>query len=248
MPYPGWQSYPFLGPFLYPQSEFLLPQIRRDCSSSFCPNPSHSLAREWHCLHPKRALSFYIQRTSPSRKTEVLFVSFHSKQGFKVSPSCISKWVREAIRRLINLWVGNIPMESLLIPVQSLPQPLWLSHLEQVCKTAIWNTPHTFIKHYKIDCCQEFFLWATGTPECDIPQVRQIPPLRDTAGALPKKATRLTSSQRDPPENRDVCTHCELPFLSGLVDEVSTPPALPRSWDLVWDALGEVQLSATPAG
>lgn len=123
---------------------------------SFCPNLTHPKEREWHMLDVRNAISFYLDRTFPFQRTEVLFMSYMSHaRGLKVSPSTISQWVREAIATAYHTRGATPPPEDIVIhhlcsAATSVAFKSFRS-LKDVCRAATWSSPHMFIKHYKVD-------------------------------------------------------------------------------------------------
>lgn len=122
---------------------------------SFCPDPKSSKERVLHCLDVRRALSFYLDRTRDSRRSESLFVSFRNPSvGKPVSASTLSRWIRECIAMAYKASGVEVPSgicaHSLRSASTSAAYRSFPS-LETVCKAATWSSVHTFTKHYRVD-------------------------------------------------------------------------------------------------
>ncbi|XP_042314487.1 DIS3-like exonuclease 2 [Sceloporus undulatus] len=77
---------------------------------TLAPNPTTDSERQIHALDVRRALAFYLDRTSDSRRSERLFVCYsEAKRGLPVSAQRFSKWVANTIRLCYELVIPMLP-------------------------------------------------------------------------------------------------------------------------------------------
>ena len=102
-----------------------------------------------------RALKAYLQRTAGSRKTDQLFVTYKTGQaGRAASKLTIARWIRRAIQLGYECQDKQLPMgvKAHSTRHQSASwAELNVTNIMDICKQACWATPHTFVKHYKLD-------------------------------------------------------------------------------------------------
>ncbi|XP_061474004.1 store-operated calcium entry regulator STIMATE isoform X1 [Rhineura floridana] len=122
---------------------------------SFCPNPTHPLEKAWHSLDVRRALKTYLSRTQDIRRTESLFVSFHPRSvGHKVSNPTLSRWLRACITLAYESLKLSVPASITAHSTRSAATSAAFATnapVADICRAAVWSTPHSFIRHYKID-------------------------------------------------------------------------------------------------
>ncbi|XP_073429809.1 uncharacterized protein [Dendrobates tinctorius] len=122
---------------------------------TFYKNPSTPEEQKFHTLDVKRTVLKCIERSNSWRQSRALFVSFQGcKKGYGVTKSTISRWIREAIRLAYSAKnedpPGNIRAHSTRAMATS-----WAEKgdvpIETICKAAVWSSPSTFYKHYRLD-------------------------------------------------------------------------------------------------
>ncbi|XP_061443669.1 uncharacterized protein LOC133365571 [Rhineura floridana] len=122
---------------------------------SFCPNPTHPLEKAWHSLDVRRALKTYLSRTQEIRRTESLFVSFHpGSMGHKVSNPTLSRWLRACITLAYESLKLPVPVSITAHSTRSAATSAAFATnapVADICRAAVWSSPHWFIRHYKID-------------------------------------------------------------------------------------------------
>ena len=119
------------------------------------PEPSTDLERMLHTLDVRRALAFYVSRTKDFRTSHKLFLCyFGQKKGSPASPSSLSRWLVSTISLAYDLQ-GQTPPDSLKAHstrvVASSTAFLRGVDLSDICRTATWSQPSTFITHYRLD-------------------------------------------------------------------------------------------------
>jgi hypothetical protein len=107
------------------------------------------------CLCVCRALQQYLQATAGFRKTTQLFVTYGNKnKGQKASKATLARWVKEAIQKGYEA-VGKNPPGGIKAHSTRHASASWADlkgvSVLDICQQANWTTPHTFLKHYKLD-------------------------------------------------------------------------------------------------
>jgi integrase len=103
-----------------------------------------------------RALTQYLIRTRPFRKSTQLFVSYGPKnKGQAASKDTIARWLKNAIRCAyetldLDLPGAGLKAHSTRHASSSWAELMGVSVLD-ICQMMSWSTPHTFISHYKLD-------------------------------------------------------------------------------------------------
>ncbi len=123
---------------------------------SFHPPPFASSEDEkLHMLCPVRALKLYVDRSKVWRKSSQMLVCFGAgRRGIATSKQRVSHWVRDAI--LLAYDARNLP-SPLSLRAHSTwgvasSQALFRGvTLEDICVTAGWSSPHTFVRFYNLD-------------------------------------------------------------------------------------------------
>ena len=122
--------------------------------STFFPSPTTDLERSVHLLDVRRALSFYISRTSFFRKSKRLFISPHPPhRGSHVSSQTISRWLVSTIKLAYQIPkqpFDRIKAHSTRATATSAAFLRGVSPLD-ICKAATWSTPSTFAAQYRLD-------------------------------------------------------------------------------------------------
>ncbi len=108
-----------------------------------------------NCMCPVRALDAYVHRTALWRRVDQLLVCYGPpKRGLPASKQTLSLWIVDAI---------NISYESSQLPspmgvrahsTQSMVDSKAFSAgvpIQDICNTAGWSTPLTFVRFYCID-------------------------------------------------------------------------------------------------
>ncbi|XP_042315420.1 uncharacterized protein LOC121926471 [Sceloporus undulatus] len=121
---------------------------------TLAPNPTSEEKRRIHALDVRRALAFYLDRTSGSRSTNRFFVCYSDpKKGLPVSPQRFSKWIMNVIHLCYELsgrpcpeWVRAHTTRV----VEASSAFLMGVPLEEICKAAIWSQSLTFVRHYRL--------------------------------------------------------------------------------------------------
>lgn len=120
----------------------------------FCPDPRHLQEAQWHAFDVLRALCRYIHRTHHFRKSEALFVSFHSAtMGRKVSSSTIGRRLKACISRAYT--IQNRPVPGRILPhstrsASTTAACATCAIVSDICKAAMWTSLNTFIRQYKV--------------------------------------------------------------------------------------------------
>ncbi|XP_067319635.1 uncharacterized protein C6orf132 homolog [Anolis sagrei] len=122
---------------------------------AFFTNPTSPLEVTLHSLDVKRALSFYLHRTSSYRKSPKLFLKYRKDTlGHPVSSQGLASWIVSTIRLAYQL-AGKEPPSHLVAhstrSVSTSQAFLRGVPLDQICRAATWSTPSTFASHYKLD-------------------------------------------------------------------------------------------------
>jgi hypothetical protein len=102
-----------------------------------------------------RALQQYLQATAEFRKDNQLFVTYGTtNRGQKASKPTLARWVKEAVQKGYEAMgknpPGGIKAHSTRHASASWADLKGVSVLD-ICQQANWTTPHTFLKHYKLD-------------------------------------------------------------------------------------------------
>jgi integrase len=102
-----------------------------------------------------RVLGQYLQVTKDFRKSSQLFVTFGPKnKGQKASKATLARWVKDAIQLAYEA-VGETPPEGIKAHSTRHASASWADlkgvSVLDICQQANWTTPHTFLKHYKLD-------------------------------------------------------------------------------------------------
>ncbi|XP_062830694.1 paraspeckle component 1 isoform X1 [Anolis carolinensis] len=122
---------------------------------AFFQTPTTPLERSLHLLDVRRALSFYLNRTKPFHSSPKLFLKYRKDtRGSPVSPQRLSGWVVATIRLAYQMAGKDPPMHIKGHSTRAVATSIAFNHgvpLEDICKAAIWSTPLTFVKHYKLD-------------------------------------------------------------------------------------------------
>ncbi|KAL2077870.1 hypothetical protein ACEWY4_027374 [Coilia grayii] len=124
--------------------------------TAFSPPPFESdEAERIHSLCPVRALRAYISHTQSWRNSDQLFVCYGGKQkGCALSKERLSHWIIEAIRTAYES-VGETPPPILKAHSTRAIATSWAftsgMSLEQICESANWNSPNTFVRFYNLD-------------------------------------------------------------------------------------------------
>ncbi|KAL0175478.1 hypothetical protein M9458_027808, partial [Cirrhinus mrigala] len=146
--------------FLHPRTGYV-PKVpssapRPVVLQAFCPPPFREPDQQkLNCMCPVRALDAYVHRVAPWRRSDQLFICFGPlRRGLPASKQTISRWIVEAIL---------LAYES-----SGLPPPLGVkAHstrsmaasksflagipLQDICNSAGWSTPLTFVRFYCLD-------------------------------------------------------------------------------------------------
>ncbi len=123
---------------------------------SFHPPPFASGEDErLHMLCPVRALKIYVDRSKLWRKSPQLLVCFGAgRPGLATSKNRISHWVRDAISLAYEVRGFPSPLSVRAHSTRSVASSQALFRgvlLEDICVTAAWSSPHTFIRFYNLD-------------------------------------------------------------------------------------------------
>ncbi len=123
---------------------------------SFHPPPFASGEDErLHILCPVRALKIYVDRSKLWRKSPQLLVCFGAgRRGLATSKHRISHWVRDAISQAYEVHGFPSPLSIRAHSTRSVASSQALFRgvlLEDICVTAGWSSPHTFIRFYNLD-------------------------------------------------------------------------------------------------
>lgn len=124
--------------------------------TAFSPPPFESAEEErLHRLCPVRALRIYLTRVQDWRRSDQLFVCYGGKQrGCTLSKQRLSHWIVEAIQ-LAYVSAGESPPSGLRAHSTRGMATSWGysrgMSLEQICASASWASPSTFIRFYNLD-------------------------------------------------------------------------------------------------
>jgi hypothetical protein len=106
-------------------------------------------------LCPVRALRIYVQRSATFRQSEQLFVSFGGRtKGLATSKPSISRWIVDAIALAYKSKGLQCPLGVRAHSTRSMASSwAWTSgvSLQDICKTAGWDSPSTFIRFYNLE-------------------------------------------------------------------------------------------------
>lgn len=122
----------------------------------FFPPPHRNEAEEEsHRLCPVRALSLYVERTAPLRKTQQLFVHYREhSQGKPLSKQRLAHWLCEAITQAY-IAAGEDPPPGIRAhstrAVSSSTALFSGMSVEDICTAASWASPCPFIRFYLRD-------------------------------------------------------------------------------------------------
>jgi hypothetical protein len=108
-----------------------------------------------HALCVCRALKRYLQVTKSYRKSSQLFVTFGGKsRGKAASKATIAGWVKNAIAEGYKT-IGEVPPQGIKAHSTRHASASWNdlrgTSVLDICQQMSWTTPHTFVKHYKLD-------------------------------------------------------------------------------------------------
>ncbi|XP_067320485.1 uncharacterized protein [Anolis sagrei] len=122
---------------------------------AFFPNPSSPLEVALHSLDVKRALSFYLHRTSAYRKSPKLFLKYRKDMlGHPISSQGLASWIVSTIQLAYQLAKKEPPSHIVAHSTRSVSTSQAFLRgvpLDQICRAATWSTPSTFASHYKLD-------------------------------------------------------------------------------------------------
>lgn len=111
---------------------------------NFCPDPTHPLERQWHRLNVRRALRRHIRHTASFRKSEALFVSFHSSSmGQRVSSVTVGRWIRACIATAYAQSGARLPEWVLAHSTRTVAtSAAWSTQasIDEVCRAATWSS------------------------------------------------------------------------------------------------------------
>lgn len=123
--------------------------------SDFYPNPSNDLERLWHSLDVTRALKFYLDRTRHPNRDPQLFVSYATRTlGKAISPQWLLHWLVELIKLCYLLSKSRLPAFISAHSTRAVSTSPAIARgvpLSDICESAMWSTPTTFIQHYALD-------------------------------------------------------------------------------------------------
>jgi integrase len=102
-----------------------------------------------------RALECYLEATKDIRQSTQLFVLYGSnKKGQKASKATLARWVKDAIQAAYNA-LDQDPPQGVKAHSTRHASASWADlrgvSVLDICQQANWTTPHTFLKHYKLD-------------------------------------------------------------------------------------------------
>jgi hypothetical protein len=102
-----------------------------------------------------RVLQQYLQATAEFRQSTQLFVTYGGKnRGHKASKATLARWVKEAIQKGYEA-AGETPPGGIKAHSTRHASASWADlkgvSVLDICQQANWSTPHTFLKHYKLD-------------------------------------------------------------------------------------------------
>jgi hypothetical protein len=102
-----------------------------------------------------RALQQYLQATAEFRKDNHLFVTYGvTNKGQKASKATLARWVKEAIHKGYEA-MGKAPPGGIKVHFTRHASASWVELkgvlVLVICQQANWTTPHTFLKHYKLE-------------------------------------------------------------------------------------------------
>ncbi|XP_063055985.1 uncharacterized protein LOC134449808, partial [Engraulis encrasicolus] len=123
--------------------------------TSFNPPPFSSQEQErLHYLCPVRALRLYMDKTSSFRRTDQLFVCFATNsKGQALSTQRLSHWIVDVIAMAYRA-SGKDPPALRAHSTRGVAAS-WAAFrgvpVQTVCAAAGWVSPHTFVKHYRLD-------------------------------------------------------------------------------------------------
>ncbi len=130
-------------------------------------------------LCPVRALRIYVDRTAQWRGSDQLFVCFGGKsKGSAVTKQQMSHWLVEAISLAYEARGLTSPLGLHAHSTRAVaPSQAFLtgSLMEDVCATAGWSSPSTFIKFYSLDMrmAPDFRVLSTWEDAFQLSKVRQ---------------------------------------------------------------------------
>jgi hypothetical protein len=108
-----------------------------------------------HSLCVVRTLKRYLVVTKSFRKTNQLFVTYGGKTpGTPAAKASLARWVKEAICEGY-VAINKVPPQGIKAHSTRHASASW-NHLQgtsvlDICQQMNWATPHTFMKHYKLD-------------------------------------------------------------------------------------------------
>ena len=105
-----------------------------------------------------RALKIYLDVTKDIRQTNQLFVTYKKgASGKPASKLTIARWLKKAIELGYQQKDLPLPMGVKAHSTRAMSASwaeLNVSSVLDICRQASWSTPHTFMKHYKLDLSQ----------------------------------------------------------------------------------------------
>ena len=126
---------------------------------SFFPSPSTTQERIFHTLDVRRALAFYLVCTQLFGHSARIFVSSQPpRRVLQVTSQRISKWVASIIHQAYQLAQRLAPQVIRPHSTRAVAAStvfLCGVPLLDVCASATWSQPSTFIKHYRSDVRQK---------------------------------------------------------------------------------------------
>nr|XP_060627676.1 mediator of RNA polymerase II transcription subunit 19 isoform X1 [Anolis sagrei ordinatus] len=138
---------PKVSSFFHMSQEIILP--------SFFQCPSTPMERTLHLLDVRRALAYYVDRTTSLRKTPRLFIKYRKDmEGLPVSSQRFSSWNVSTIKLCYHLSGKNLPLQVKGHSTRVMSTTTAFMRgvpLEVICRAAIWTNPLSFVSHYKLD-------------------------------------------------------------------------------------------------
>ena len=102
-----------------------------------------------------RALQSYLDRTRDIRRTNQLFVTFKAgDQGRAAAKITMAGWLKNTIQTAYEIKELPIPQGVKAHSARHMSTSwadLKAISVLDICQQASWSTPHTFMKHYKLD-------------------------------------------------------------------------------------------------
>lgn len=121
----------------------------------FYPSPTSPEQRLWHTLDVRRALLFYLHRTSFPGGEDSLFLGYSGRYArWTISSQRLSRWVTATIELSYALQKLPAPPRVTAHSTRVVATSVALLHgvsLQDICTAATWASPNTFICQYAID-------------------------------------------------------------------------------------------------